>query len=54
VSAATFTTKRPCEKKANRPPGPAALAEAARLLGHEGHEVVVDLSRYAELVEGIR
>jgi transposase len=47
-----FSTKRPCEKKANRPPGPQALAEAARLLGHEGHDVVVDLARYAELVEG--
>jgi hypothetical protein len=47
-----FTTKRPCDKKSNRPPGPDALAEAARLLGHEGNEVVVDLARYAELVEG--
>lgn len=47
-----FTTKRPCEKKANRPPGKEALAQAARLLGDQGHEVVVDLARYAELVEG--
>jgi hypothetical protein len=47
-----FTTKRPCDKKSNRPPGPEAFAEAARLLGDEGHEVVVDLARYAELVEG--
>jgi transposase len=48
---AAFTTARPCDRKANRPPGPASLAEAARLLGAEGREVVVDLARYAELVE---
>ena len=47
-----FTTARPCDRKANRPPGAAALAEAARLLGPEGRDVVVDLARYAELVEG--
>jgi transposase len=47
-----FSTKRPCDKKSNRPPGPDALAEAARLLGAEGNEVAVDLTRYAELVEG--
>ena len=28
-----FSSKRPCDRKANRPPGPHALAEAARLLG---------------------
>ena len=28
-----FTTARPCDKKANRPPGREALEEAARLLG---------------------
>jgi transposase len=48
----SFTTARPCDRKANRPPGPAALAEAAKLLGPEGRDVVVDLARYAELVEG--
>jgi len=47
-----FTTARPCDRKANRPPGPQALAEAARLLGNEGRPVVVDLDRYAELVGG--
>jgi transposase len=47
-----FTTARPCDRKANRPPGVAALAEAARLLGPEGGDVVIDLARYAELVEG--
>ena len=45
-----FSTARPCDKKANRPPGPDALAEAARLLGVDGREVTVDLARYAELV----
>jgi transposase len=48
----SFTTARPCDRKANRPPGPAALAEAAKLLGPVGRDVVVDLARYAELVEG--
>ena len=47
-----FTTARPCDRKSNRPPGAVALAEAARLLGPEGRDVVVDLARYAELVEG--
>ena len=48
-----FTTARPCDRKANRPPGPEALAAAADLLGNEGRPVVVDLARYAELVEGV-
>jgi transposase len=48
---AAFSTERPCDKKANRPPGKESLAEAARLLGPEGRDVVVDLARYAELVE---
>ncbi len=52
VVLSSFTTERPCDAKANRPPGPEALAEAAKLLGAEGRDVVVDLSRYAELVEG--
>jgi len=47
---AAFTTARPCDRKANRPPGPEALAEAARLLGIEGREVTVDLAVYGELV----
>ena len=46
-----FTTARPCDRKANRPPGPEALAEAARLLGTDGRDVVVDLAAYAALVE---
>jgi hypothetical protein len=51
VVLAAFSSKRPCDRKANRPPGPHALAEAARLLGAEGRDVIVDLARYAELVE---
>ena len=38
-----FTTARPWNKKANRPPGREALEEAARLLGPIGREPVVDL-----------
>lgn len=49
---AQFTTARPCDRKANRPPGKEALAEAARLLGTEGHDPVVDLEVYAAIVEG--
>ena len=48
----SFTTARPCDTKANRPPGPESLAEAARLLGLEGREVTVDLADYAALIEG--
>lgn len=51
---ASFTSARPCDRKGNRPLGPAALAEAARLRGHEPSEVTVDLARYAELVEVLR
>lgn len=54
VVLGAFTTNRPCNRKANHPPGPTALAAAARLLGGEGGEVTVDLGRYAELAEGIR
>jgi hypothetical protein len=49
VVLGAFTNDRPCVRKGNHPPGPAALAAAARLLGREGREVVVDLGRYAEL-----
>lgn len=45
-----FTTDLPCRRKANRPPGDRALAEAARLGGHAGgREVVVDLEEYARI-----
>jgi transposase len=49
VVLGAFTTAGPCDRKANHPPGPAALAAAARLLGPQGREVTVDLGRYAEL-----
>jgi transposase len=52
VILSSFTTARPCDTKANRPPGPESLAEAARLLGAEGREVTVDLQDYAALIEG--
>ena len=55
VVLGAFTTLPPCERKGNHPPGPAARAAAATLLGgHEDREVVVDLARYAELVEAAR
>lgn len=51
---AAFSTARPCERKGNHPPGPAARAAAAVLRDDEAREVVVDLVRYAELVEVLR
>jgi transposase len=44
-----FTTERPCRRKPNRPPGQAALTHAARLRGHDGGAVVVDLEHYAQI-----
>jgi transposase len=52
VVLSAFSTDRPCDRKANRPPGPEALAAAAALLGNEGRPVIVDLAVYAQLVEG--
>lgn len=52
VVLSAFTTAAPCDRKGNSPPGPAALAQAAKLLGREGAEVVVDLARYQAFVEG--
>jgi transposase len=51
VVLAAFTTARPCDPKANRPPGPDALAEAARLLGADGRDVTVDLAAYQVLTD---
>jgi len=45
-----FSTARPCDKKANKPPGQAALAERARLLGDAGSEPSVDLEAIAEVI----
>ncbi len=51
-----FTTRPPCARKQNRPPGQAALAAAAILRGEQpaGGGVVIDLERYAELAEVAR
>ncbi len=49
-----FNTLAPCERKGNHPPGPAARAAATMLRSPEAREVVVDLARYAELVEAAR
>ncbi|MGO8956336.1 MAG: Mu transposase domain-containing protein [Streptosporangiaceae bacterium] len=51
VVLSAFTTDPPCQRKGNHPPGPAARAEAGRLLAGLGPDVTVDLARYAELAE---
>jgi transposase len=49
---AAFTTDHACRRKANRPPGPKALAELARLTGHEQPPgQVVSLADYQQLAE---
>jgi transposase len=53
VVLSAFSTDAPCDRKANRPPGPEALAEAARLLGTEGRDPSVDLASYEVLTEGL-
>ena len=40
---AAFNTERPCDGKAKRPPGPGALAEAARLLGADADHKPLNL-----------
>jgi len=45
-----FSSKRPCDRKEDRPPGAAALAERAKLLGPAGAEPAVDLDEMAKLV----
>jgi hypothetical protein len=46
-----FTTERPCTRKANRPPSPAAKQLAAAIGGDQserpGEAVVIDLARWA-------
>lgn len=49
-----FTTAPPCKRKANRPPGPVALAAAAKLRGTDGAEVLIDLDRYAQIAGASR
>jgi len=50
---AAFDTAPPCRRKANRPPTPAARAEAARLLGVGSDDVVIDLAAYQTLVDAM-
>ena len=50
VVLSQFSTARPCDRKANKPPGEAALAERARLLGHAGSEPSVDLAGMADVI----
>jgi hypothetical protein len=51
VVLAQFSTSRPCDRKANRPPGVAARAERDKLLGPlAGGEPSVDLEAMAEIV----
>jgi transposase len=45
-----FSTKKPCDRKENRPPGVAALAERAKLLGAAGAEPAVDLEELARVI----
>ncbi|MHB8590291.1 MAG: Mu transposase domain-containing protein [Candidatus Dormibacteraceae bacterium] len=54
IVLANFSTARPCPRKVNRPPSAEALAAAARLRAHAERDVVVDLGRYAELIEETR
>jgi transposase len=53
VVLASLTTRRPCRRKANRPPGEAALAAAAALAG-ESREVVVSLEQYGRYAQAAR
>lgn len=49
---AAFTTDHACARKDNRPPGPRALAELARLAGHEQPPSrVVSLADYQQLAD---
>jgi hypothetical protein len=50
VVLSQFSAARPCDRKANRPPGQAALTERAALLGPEGLEPAVDLEQLAEVI----
>jgi transposase len=49
---AAFTTDHACQRKANRPAGPKALAELARLAGHEPPPgELISLADYQQLAE---
>jgi hypothetical protein len=45
-----FSPKKPCDRKENRPPGEAAVAERAKLLGPAGAEPKVDLEELAQVI----
>lgn len=49
-----FSSSPPCARKANRPPGEAALVAAARIRGDAGKEVAIDLDRYAQIAGAAR
>lgn len=51
VVLAQFTSKAPCDRKGNYPPGATARTEAEKLLAGLGPEVAVDLDAYSQLVE---
>jgi transposase len=53
VVLASLTSARPCRRKANRPPGQAALAAAAALVGAQS-DVSVSLETYARYAEAAR
>ena len=53
VVLASLTSSRPCRRKANKPPGEAALAAAAALAG-EARDVVVSLEEYGRYAEAAR
>jgi transposase len=49
---AAFTTDHACRRKVNRPPGPRALAELARLTGHQPPPgQIVSLADYQQLAD---
>ncbi|MGH9181571.1 MAG: hypothetical protein ACRDY5_07645, partial [Acidimicrobiales bacterium] len=50
VVLSQFSAARPCDRKANRPPGPASVSERARLLGPDAAEPTVDLAEMAEVI----
>jgi hypothetical protein len=50
VVLSQFSTERPCDRKANKPPGQAAQAERARLLGGSSTEPSFDLDAMAEII----
>ena len=50
VVLSQFSTERPCDRKANKPPGQVALAERARLVQGPGTDPSVDLCAMAEII----